>query len=123
MRVRLDYGRHGLEVELPDRNVAGVLQARHAPPLDDASSAVEATLRDPVGCLPLAELARQRRSACIAVCDITRPVPNALMLPPVLRTLEEAGIAREAITILIATGMHRPNEGEELIEVHVHKYC
>ncbi len=51
------------------------------------------------------------------VCDITRPVPNELILRPVLETLEQAGIARDQITILIATGLHRPNEGEELVEI------
>ena len=34
-----------------------------------------------------------------------------------LRTLEAAGIPRDKITILIATGLHRPNEGAELIEM------
>jgi nickel-dependent lactate racemase len=34
-----------------------------------------------------------------------------------LAILEQSGIPREAITILVATGMHRPNEGEELVEL------
>lgn len=117
MRVRLEYGRSGLEVELPDENVKGVLRARHAPPLENPRRALEQALQGPIGCPPLADLARGKRSACIVVCDITRPVPNAVILPPLLRTLEESGMAREDITILIATGMHRPNEGEELVEI------
>ena len=47
---------------------------------------------------------------------MTRPVPNCLILPPLLGTLERAGIARKDILILIATGLHRPNEGAELVE-------
>ncbi|OPZ12657.1 MAG: hypothetical protein BWZ10_02076 [candidate division BRC1 bacterium ADurb.BinA364] len=39
------------------------------------------------------------------------------MLPPILETIEAAGVPRQAITILIATGIHRPNEGEELVEL------
>jgi lactate racemase len=39
------------------------------------------------------------------------------MLPPLLQTLEAAGIPRREILILIATGMHRPNAGEELVEM------
>jgi nickel-dependent lactate racemase len=53
----------------------------------------------------------------VVVCDITRPVPNKLILPPVLRTLEAAGIPRAGITVLVATGLHRPNEGAELVEL------
>jgi nickel-dependent lactate racemase len=40
-----------------------------------------------------------------------------MILRPVLRILEEAGIPRERITILIATGLHRPNDGDELVEM------
>ena len=50
----------------------------------------------------------------VLICDITRPVPNKIILPPLLRTLEEQGIARQDILILNATGLHRPNEGGEL---------
>ncbi|MHB8765548.1 MAG: lactate racemase domain-containing protein, partial [Deferrisomatales bacterium] len=48
---------------------------------------------------------------------ITRPVPNPVLLPPLLGVLEAAGIPRAAITLLVATGMHRPNEGAELDEL------
>jgi nickel-dependent lactate racemase len=51
------------------------------------------------------------------ICDITRPVPNRLMLPPILDRIESAGVATENVTILIATGLHRPNEGDELVEL------
>jgi lactate racemase len=117
MRITLDYGRTGLDVDLPDDRVVGPLAIRLAPPLPDAQGAIAAALRNPVGCPPLAELARGRRNACILVCDITRPVPNRLILPPLLQTLEEQGIARSDILILIATGLHRPNEGPELTEM------
>jgi nickel-dependent lactate racemase len=48
------------------------------------------------------------------VCDITRPVPNSTLLPPILDALAAGGITRDRVTILIATGTHRPNEGAEL---------
>ncbi|MBI3944579.1 MAG: nickel-dependent lactate racemase [Armatimonadetes bacterium] len=114
MRVKLDYGKTGLEVEVPDRNVVGVLGLHPLPPLPDPSAAVRRALADPIGCAPLRELARGRRDACVVVCDITRPVPNPLLLPPLLETLEGAGIPRERIMLLIATGIHRPNEGAEM---------
>ncbi|HZO90751.1 MAG TPA: nickel-dependent lactate racemase [Chthonomonadaceae bacterium] len=114
MRVRLDYGKTGLEVELPDANLIGVLGLKPAPPLPDPTAATEAALAHPIGTAPLAQLAAGRRDACIVVCDITRPVPNKILLPPVLRTLEAAGLPPECITILIATGTHRPNLGAEL---------
>lgn len=66
---------------------------------------------------PLTELARGKKSACVVISDITRPVPNRLLLPPLLETLLAAGVPREGITLLIATGMHRPNLGTELEEL------
>jgi nickel-dependent lactate racemase len=117
MRVKLDYGRTGLDVTLPDDRVVGPLAIRDATPLADPAKALEAALAGPTGTPPLAEVARGRKNACILVCDITRPVPNRLILPPVLRTLESAGVARRDILILVATGLHRPNEGAELEEL------
>lgn len=114
MKLRLDYGSAGLEVELPDANVAQVLGLRPAPPLMDAATAVRQSLTAPIGCAPLSELAVERTRVCIVVCDITRPVPNKTLLPPILETLHAAGVAKQQITILIATGTHRPNLGDEL---------
>jgi nickel-dependent lactate racemase len=106
-----------LDVELPDDRVVGPLAIRPAAPLDNPDEAAAQALQNPIGSRPLAELARGRKNACILVCDITRPVPNRLILPPILRTLHEQGIARRDILILIATGLHRPNEGAELEEM------
>ena len=118
MRFGFDYGKTGLDVELPGNGkVVGPLSIREAPPLANPQAALEAALANPIGTAPLAELAKGKKDACIVICDITRPVPNQLLLPPILRTLEEAGIPREKITILIATGLHRPNEGDELVEL------
>ncbi len=117
MRITLDYGRTGLPVELPDSHLVGPLEIRSVEPLPDPAAAIEAALRNPTGCRPLAELARGRKNACVLICDVTRPVPNRLILPPLLRTLEQSGIARKDILILIATGLHRPNEGRELVEM------
>ena len=117
MRVVLEYGRTGLEVELPHDRVVHELGYQPVAPLEEPEQVLRALLAQPLGSPPLAELARGRRDACILICDITRPVPNALMLGPILETLEAAGIARHRILILVATGLHRPNEGEELVEM------
>jgi nickel-dependent lactate racemase len=104
-------------VELPEDRLVGPLTIRPAPALEDPEAAIAHALSHPIGSKPLAEVARGRRNACILVCDITRPVPNRLILPPLLRTLEEQGIRREDILVLVATGLHRPNEGAELEEL------
>jgi nickel-dependent lactate racemase len=117
MRVRLEYAKSGLEVELPEARVVRTLAYKDATPLADPMAEVERVLREPNGTPPLAELARGRRNACIAICDITRPVPNELILRPLLRTLEQSGISRDQITILVATGLHRESKPEEIVEM------
>jgi len=94
--------------------VVKVLEARHAAAVSDPPAAVSHALAHPIACPPLGELARGHDEAVVVVCDMTRPVPNRVLLPPILRTLEDAGIPQEGITILVATGLHRPNQGAEL---------
>jgi len=117
MRVRLEYGRTGLEVELPDRNVVKCLGYPAQESLSNPAAAVADCLARPIGTPPLVDLARGRASACVVISDVTRPVPNAVLLPPILNTLQQSGVPRERILILVATGLHRPNVGEELAEM------
>jgi lactate racemase len=117
MQIHLEYGRKGLDVELPDGNVVGCLQYQSMQPLADPHGAVLKSLEQPTGTQPLADLARGRRNACVVISDVTRPVPNRGLLPPILDTLERAGIARGNILLLVATGLHRPNLGDELVDM------
>jgi lactate racemase len=112
MKVNLLCGKESLPVELPDS--VQLIENKPAQALRNPEEAVLEALRNPIGTEPLHRIAQGRDNACVVISDITRPVPNKVLLPPLLRTLEESGISREKITILIATGMHRPNLGEEL---------
>jgi len=115
MKLKIDYGKNGLWIEVPDKNLAKILSMKKSIPIENPTIQVKNALANPIGSKPLSEIARGKKSACIVICDITRPVPNKILLPPILVTLEENGIDRENITILIATGIHRPNLGDELI--------
>jgi nickel-dependent lactate racemase len=117
MDVRLDYGRTGLTVRVPDDLRISVVEPSKGRPVPDPAAAVEQALQRPIGSRALAELARGRRDAVVVISDKTRPVPNGIVLPPILHTLEAAGIARERIEILVATGLHRPNTTAELVEM------
>ena len=115
MRARLAYGRNGLEVDLP----VGVtlIEPSHRPGLTDERSAVIDALRSPIAGPALASLARPGQRAVVVFSDITRPVPNRRILPPLLAELDAAGVRREDITLLNATGLHRPNTRDELVEM------
>lgn len=117
MRIELNYGKGTLPLELPDDWNVDVIRKPDMPLLADPAEAVHQALARPVGSAPLAAEARGRRSACVLICDITRPVPNGLLLPALIRELLEAGVPAANITVLVATGLHRPNEGAELEEL------
>ena len=117
MRVRLEYGRTGLDVDIPDDLNARTLAYKNAEPLADPDKVVRDLIAQPIGTVPLSKLAKNRRDACILICDITRPVPNEMILQPMLETIEASGMARDKILILIATGLHRPSTNAELVEM------
>ncbi len=115
MEVSLRFGRDGLPLTLPDDRAVTVLEKATATPLADPGGAVDAALAAPVAGPPLEELARGARSACVLVCDGTRPVPNDLVAPRIIDALRRGGLPDHQITILVATGLHRPEEGGELV--------
>lgn len=116
-RIEIAFGRKGIEVELPKDAEPVVIRKAVLPKLPDNAVAIADAFEHPIDAPPLRELAKGRSSACIVICDITRPVPNGLFLRPMIETMAEAGIPLERITVLVATGLHRPNEGEELAEL------
>src|SRR5258708_4137386 len=117
MQLDLNYGRDHYPLELPDDWDVTVIRKPVMPLEPDPAGAVRKALAQPVGASPLANAARGLKSACILICDITRPVPNGLFLPEIVRQLLDAGMKPGAITVLVATGLHRPNEGAELEEL------
>lgn len=112
MRVRLAYGRDGLEVELPDEHTT-IIEPTFVPGLPDAEGAILTALRNPLGAPPLRQIVDANHKVAISVCDITRPMPSETLLPLLLGELRH--VPRENITILVATGTHRKNTPEELV--------
>ena len=116
-KIEVAFGREQLPLALPDGAEAHVIRKRQLPKLPDPGAAIRAVLDRPIGAQPLKALAAGKQSACILICDITRPVPNHLFLRPMIEDLLDAGIPASGITILVATGLHRPNLGAELEEL------
>ncbi len=115
--ISLAYGRGTLSIDVPDKNLVKCLGYKELPPLGDPEAEIATLLEKPNGTAPLSQLARGKTTACIVISDITRPVPNETILKPLLRTLENSGMRRENILILVATGLHRPSTPEELVEM------
>ena len=114
MRIEIPYGRGTQTLQVPDERLRGVLTPRHAA----ASQMTEAeivreALAHPIASPPLRELARGQKRVLVITSDHTRPVPSRVTLPPLLAEIR-AGNPDADITLLIATGMHRPTTEAEL---------
>lgn len=115
MRVDLPFGRELLPVEVPES--ATVLLPSAVQPLPDEAAAVLDALRAPLAGPPLRERLSASQSVAIVISDITRPVPNQVLLGPILAELAAAGVPEAAISIVNGTGLHRVNTPDELVEM------
>jgi nickel-dependent lactate racemase len=115
--VEIAFGHRQLTVALPEGTQPTIIRKISLPKLGNQQQAIHQALEHPVAAEHFAELAKGRQSACILICDITRPVPNKLFLRPMIEGLIAGGGHPRNISILVATGLHRPNEGAELEEL------
>jgi nickel-dependent lactate racemase len=113
MKTHIQYGSRHLEIEVPDNTTVYKSSYPKAP--SQAKNIILETLRNPLGSQPLESILKKRRpgDVFVVVSDITRPIPYFEFLRETLLDIEAAGVARENILILIATGMHRPSTASE----------
>lgn len=106
--VYIPYGKRTLRFTPPDGVKIDLLHSKARRGLADAAGTLDRALGKPLSTPALACLATGARKVAVVVSDVTRPVPNRLLLGGILPVLEAAGIPREGITIIIGTGTHRP---------------
>jgi len=112
MNVHLAYGKHGLDVVLPDEAEVTVIEPRFVPGLPDEVAAMRAALREPINSPPLRDLVSPDSSVAIVFSDLTRPQPRDRMLPVLLDELSV--VPPERITLINGLGTHRPSSEAEL---------
>lgn len=114
MRIQLAYGRTGIEVEMPADAPITIIEPRAAPGLSDEPAAILAALRAPLGRPPLRDLVSPKDTVAIVFSDLTRPMPNDRVLPPLLAELAQAGVPDDHVALINALGTHRPQNDAEL---------
>jgi nickel-dependent lactate racemase len=123
MLVKLPYNNTHIEIRVT--HDAAVYRTSYGRPADDARILVKNALLHPVKSPALSEMIKKTgaRSAVVVVSDITRPVPYRDFLDIILEEIENSSVQRKNITILIATGMHRPSTPEERRHMFGEKIC
>lgn len=116
MKVKLPYGDETVSFELPDERFIGMLDPEFTPATDNLEGAITNALEHPIGCEGLEAIVRPGQSVSIIIDDASRPTPQSVILPIVLRRLEQVGVRRADIRIVVALGSHRYMTQEELRE-------
>ena len=115
MRIDIPHGKGTQALNVADERLRAVLTPTHtAHQAADQQSLVLAALENPIGSLPLPEIARGKEKIVVITSDHTRPLPSAITLPLYLAEIRK-GNPHADITILIATGVHRAPTKEEML--------
>jgi len=115
MKVRCSvcYGREMRDVAIPAENLIGQLSVKPRQGAADELDVLRAALENPIASQRLCRLAKPGMKVAVIADDITRSTPTAKMLPLVMEELLSAGVAEKDVTLVFATGSHRPHTREE----------
>jgi nickel-dependent lactate racemase len=114
MKIELAYGNDNFKVEINDRNLLYLAESKPVKTIENPADALLSSIENPISSVPLKEKIKGKKKICIVISDVTRAVPTKFILKILLKELESYGVKKDYITILVATGLHRPNLGEEL---------
>ena len=120
--IHLPYGKHHLELQIPETCNFEVVQAASPAPLQSQVEILEAALRAPIQSPTLQDLTRTAQRIVIITDDNTRPMPSRLTLPAMIRQFARPELEYD-ITILVASGLHRPMTEEEKAEQFGSEFC
>lgn len=119
---KFPYYKGHIDYNIPDELVAGVLVSKvedYIPEMGE-KELVRHALNNPINSQPLSELAVGKKHIVIISSDHTRPVPSHITMPILLEEIRKNN-KDVKISILIATGMHRPTTYEELVNKYGEK--
>jgi nickel-dependent lactate racemase len=115
--AQLPYGETSIRLKIPEMITVNILEPKQAQGAQDPYKAILEAVKNPVAGERLADRAAGAKKPLIIVSDSTRPTPSDLIVEASLAELGEAGIPEENVSVLVATGLHRPCTVDELIEM------
>ena len=113
MKLEFGMGAGVQIVDVPEKNLMGVLMSNDVPKGLMNEEEVVRALENPIGTPCLKEIVKPGEKIAIITSDITRPMPTYKVMPALLDELYAAGIKKEDITLVFALGSHRKHTEEE----------
>jgi len=117
MMLKFPYGKDFLELDVPEANLASVVESRLGKAAEDAEGEIVRALNNPIGSRRIEDLVKKEDRVALIVSDITRPAPNQLLVPPLIEALRKVGLKGENLEILVANGLHRSPSEREMEEL------
>ena len=114
MKLEFGFGTGVQSVEVPEKNLMGVLMSNDVPRGLMNEEEVARALREPIGSPRLKDIVKPGEKIVVVTSDITRPCPTYRIMPPLLDELYAAGCRPEDITLVFALGSHREHTPEEM---------
>jgi nickel-dependent lactate racemase len=112
-KIALKYGKGQFEVEVPEKNLAGIIMPNELSGVHDEQAEIRRALDNPVGSPKLREKVKPGMRVAVIISDVTRPVPSYKFLPTLLDEINAAGVPDSDIAIVVALGSHRNTTEEE----------
>ena len=115
-RYLIPCGKKLIHLEIPDHVPVQWVESHSMKPVPNVEKAIEDAIYHPFGSPRLRDLVQPGQKVALIVTDITRKLPEEIIIPLLLKELLAGGIKKDDITAIVATGTHRPNTAEELKE-------
>ncbi|MCX6054458.1 MAG: nickel-dependent lactate racemase [Chloroflexi bacterium] len=113
----LPYGKKCIDVHINSEITLEQIVPRNIPVIRDCDLEITNAIRNAGEFAGLPLKIPSNMKIIITLNDKTRPVPNDVLLPPLLRELVQRGANKKNIRFLIATGTHSPMKPEEFVKI------
>jgi len=104
-----------ISVQIPDENLLAVIKPREIPKLANAERKIREAISQPIKGNTISKIAEREHKVVIIVTDISRPCPDEKLVPAILEQLRYADVRDNQVSVVVATGMHRPMTRQELM--------
>ncbi|MBA7511405.1 Lactate racemase [subsurface metagenome] len=110
------YNHSNLSFEINKNNLLFYSPIGKLPKINNIEEAIIDSILNPINCKPLKEIVKGKKNIVLIADDLTRPTPQHKIIPVLLKELNKYGISDDMITLVIATGTHRPMNKNEIIK-------
>jgi nickel-dependent lactate racemase len=117
MRLEVPYGKTTLSFNIPEPQSVEIILPKEPPFTSDSKTLIQKALQNPIGQERLGNIVQPADIISIIVSDSTRPIPTAMMLPPLINNLLMCNVNKENIRIIFGLGIHRKQTEEEKITI------